>query len=69
MELNYSIPFLKHYVIQKKCSLEAFKTKLDNFLSKIPDQPKIGDLIPPVPNVTTGNHSNSIVDQIRSVRS
>ena len=54
---------------QKKCSVEDFKTKLDTFLSKIPDQPKIGDLIPPAQNINTGNHSNSIVDQVRYLRS
>ena len=29
-----------------KCSVEYFKQKLDDFLTNIPDEPKIGGLIP-----------------------
>ena len=51
-----------------KCDLDLFKEKLDNFLSTIPDQPKIGDLTPACCNQTTAAPSNSLVDQIRLQR-
>ena len=47
------------------CKLEIFKESLDIFLSTIPDQPKIGQLIPACCDQTTAAPSNSLVDQIR----
>ena len=52
----------------KKIKIEDFKIKLDQFLSKIPDQPKIGDLIPAACDLYTVKPSNSIVDQARVMR-
>ena len=46
----------------KKCSLEDFKTELDKYLQKLPDQPKIDDLIPWGQN-REGKPSNSILYQ------
>ena len=48
-----------------KCEIKHFKEKLDQFLTHIPDQPLIGDLIPPPISQITGKHSNSLIDQIR----
>ena len=42
-------------------SVEDFKVKLDQFLAKLPDQPKIGDLVPNVSDQTTMKPSNSII--------
>ena len=49
----------------KKIKIEDFKIKLDQFLSKIPDQHKIGDLIAAACDMYTVKPSNSIVDQAR----
>ena len=49
----------------KSCDILQFKEKLDCFLSKIPDQPKIGTLIPDCCDQMTAQPSNSLVDQIR----
>ena len=48
-----------------KCGVEEFKEKLDQYLSNIPDQPKIGTLIPPTCDQFSLSPSNSIVDQVR----
>jgi len=48
-----------------KCELKVFKEKLDTFLSRIPDEPKIGSLIPACCDQVTGAPSNSLVDQVR----
>ena len=48
-----------------KCGIDIFKEKLDLFLEKIPDQPKVGDLMPATCNQVSGQPSNSLVDQIR----
>ena len=48
-----------------KCSVEDFKMKLDQFLSKIPDQPKTPTLMPEALNQFTAKASNSLGDQIR----
>ena len=48
-----------------KCGVEEFKEKLDQYLSNIPDQPKIGTLIPPTCEQFSLSPSNSIVDQVR----
>ena len=47
------------------CDISMFKEKLDIFLSKIPDQPKIGNLIPDCCDQLTAQPSNSLVDRIR----
>ena len=49
----------------KNCDISMFKEKLDIFLSKIPDQPKIGNLIPDCCDQLTTQPSNSLVDRIR----
>ena len=50
-----------------KCSIEDFKEKLDNFLTNIPDEPKIGGLIPGASDQLTAGPSNSIPDQIKRI--
>ena len=45
-------------------STEEFKEKLDKFLTNLPDQPMIGDLIPQVCNQNTAKPSNSLKDVI-----
>ena len=45
-----------------------FKEKLDNFLTNIPDKPKIGTLTPDCCDQLTAQPSNSLVDQIRQER-
>ena len=47
------------------CDISMFKEKLDIFLSKIPDQPKIGNLTPDCCDQLTAQPSNSLVDRIR----
>ena len=48
-----------------KCGVEDFKERLDNFLTRIPDSPKVGHLIPATCDQVHGNPSNSLIDQIR----
>ena len=55
----------KHIRNIYRCGVEEFKEKLDQFLTTIPDQPKIGGLVPATCNQMTGQPSNSLVDQIR----
>ena len=55
----------QHIRDASKCDILEFKEKLDLFLSKIPDQPKIGNLIPACCDQNTLAPSNSLVDQIR----
>ena len=52
-----------------RCSIEDFKTELDNFLSKIPDEPNVsgGQYTPRACNQTTGKPSNSVTDQVRTL--
>ena len=52
----------------KNCDISLFKEKLNSFVSKIPDQPKIGNLTPDCCDQLTAQPSNSIVDQIRQER-
>ena len=52
-----------------KCGVPEFKEALDNFLTKIPDQPKVGGLIPSTCDLFTLSPSNSLVDQIREFQS
>ena len=44
-----------------KISVDDFKIKLDQFLAKLPDQPKIGDLVPNVFDQLSMKPSNSII--------
>ena len=48
----------------KNKSKEEFKEKLDQFLASLPDQPKIGDLVPSICNQNTAKPSNSLTDVI-----
>jgi len=52
----------------QKCTEAEFKEALDNYLTRIPDEPMVGGLLPPALSMVTGNHSNSLVDQIRVFR-
>ena len=47
------------------CDISMFKEKLDIFLAKIPDEPKIGTLTPDCCDQLTAQPSNSLVDRIR----
>ena len=44
---------------------EDFKLELDMFLSKIPDQPRIGALVPEAVCWTTARQSNSLLAWIQ----
>lgn len=46
------------------CSPDIFKMCLDSFLSLIPDEPKLDQLIPHAINQITGKHSNCLIDMI-----
>ena len=46
----------------KACSVDEFKIKLDQFLTTIPDQPVIGNLVPVTCDPITMKPSNSILD-------
>ena len=48
-----------------KCSMDDFKSALDQFLSKIPDEPKLPGYIPAACNQFSGQPSNCLVDQVR----
>ena len=48
-----------------KCSIDDFKATLDQFLAKIPDEPKLPGYIPAACNQFTGQPSNCLVDQVR----
>ena len=50
---------------RSKVTKEEFKEELDKFLGEIPDQPKIGDLVPSVCDQITAKPSNSLVDVLR----
>ena len=47
----------------KGCSIEVFKEKLDSFLTLVPDEPKVGGLMP-----LNSEQSNSLLDQIKRRR-
>ena len=55
----------QHIRNMTKVGVEDFKDKLDIFLAHIPDQPKIGDLVPAACSQVTVRPSNSLVDQVR----
>ena len=46
------------------CGLEDFKLKLDQFLTKVPDEPKGEGLIPGATNPFTGRQTNSLIHQV-----
>ena len=48
-----------------KSSVQDFKTKLDQFLSRIPDQPRTPTQVPEASNQYTKKTSNFRIDQIR----
>ena len=58
----------KHIREISKCSILDFKEKLDQYLTKIPDQPKVGGLVPTTCDLFNMSPSNSLVDQIREFR-
>ena len=49
-----------------KCSIDDFKSALDQFLAKIPDEPKLPGYIPAACDQFSGQPSNSLVDQIQN---
>ena len=55
----------QHIRDTSKCEVAVFKEKLDQFISKIPDEPKIGNLTPACCDQNTAAPSNSLVDRIR----
>ena len=50
----------------QKGSIEDFKRKLDQYLEKIPDEPKLPNYIPSAANQITGIPSNSIIDHAKN---
>ena len=48
-----------------KCSIDEFKFVLDQFLSKIPDEPKLPGYIPAACDQYSGQPSNCLTDQVR----
>ena len=65
MGLDYSIAYPQTLETKKKCSIDDFKFLLNEFLSKIPDEPKLLGYIPTASNLNTGQPSNCLIDQIR----
>ena len=51
-----------------KVPVEEFKEKLDNFLSLLPDKPKVGDLVPNVCDQVNVKPSNSVIDVINHMK-
>ena len=49
------------------CTVEEFKFKLDLYLNKVPDEPKVDGLTPSACDQFTGKPSNSIIDQARKL--
>ena len=50
-----------------KCTVEEFKSKLDTFLEKVPDEPSMRGLIPAA-CTSDARPSNSILDQVRRIQ-
>ena len=50
------------------CSVDSFKFKLDNFLSLVPDEPKVSNLFPSGLCPLTARPSNSIIHQVTNVQ-
>ena len=48
-----------------KCTVEEFKYQLDDFLKRIPDQPKTPGMEPEAMDLFSAKASNSIIDQVR----
>ena len=44
-----------------KCSQEDFKIALDEYLSSVPDQPRMGSLVPAATDQLSGRQSNSLL--------
>merc|ERR1712004_70129 len=44
----------------KNCGIEQFKEALDNFLSKVPDEPKTDGLTPGATDLISGRATNSL---------
>ena len=51
---------------KSKCSIDDSKFLLDQFLSKIPDEPKLPGYTPAGTNQFSGQSSNSLIDQVRN---
>ena len=53
-----------------KCSVDEFKFALDNFLTKIPDEPYVSGVgyTPSACNQITGKASNALVDQVKTMK-
>ena len=49
-------------------TVEEFKSSLDKFLEKLPDEPKVGNYVPSACNILTANPTNSIIDLAKTVR-
>ena len=48
----------------KTNEIEEFKQTLDEYLSKVPDEPKCDGLIPGASNVLSGRPTNTIIYQV-----
>ena len=53
-----------HMKIQNlsNCPISTFKNTLDVFLSKVPDMPLTNSLTPQAISISSGRHSNSLLD-------
>ena len=49
-------------------TVEEFKSSLDKFLEKLPDEPKVGNYVPSACNILTASPTNSIIDLAKTVR-
>ena len=54
----------RHIRDTSKATVEEFKEKLDKFLAVLPDEPKIGEMIPHICDQTSAKPSNSLIDVI-----
>ena len=54
----------RHIRDTSKATVDEFKEKLDKFLAVLPDEPKIGEMIPHICDKTSANPSNSLIDVI-----
>ena len=50
---------------KSKCSVQEFKEALDQYITQIPDQQKVGWLIPSACDMFNSSPSSSLVDQVR----
>ena len=50
-----------------KCSIDDFKFALDQYLTKIPDEPNLPGYTPRACSQMSGKPSNSLVDQARNL--